>query len=137
VDKRIAQYEEDEESEWETESKMSDESESESVFTTGEEEWRTYTPENTDDFAETCQRYTLVGSAVVRTEFDSASQFVGTLSAGEVIECLESRVNEQGILRIKCSIGWFSEYGSDGTVKLVRDVSPQALRSLFVSRVIF
>ena len=128
VDKRIAEISkrirmEDEESEWETETKMSDESESaaESVFTTGEEEWRTFTPENTDDFAETCLRYTLVGSAVVRTEFDSASEFVGTVSAGEVIECLESRVNEQGILRIKCSIGWFSEYGSDGTVKLVRE----------------
>ena len=118
VDRRIADYE-DTESEFETDTQASDESET-SVHTTGEEEWRRYTPDNADDFQDTCQRYTLIGSAVVRAEFDSTSEFVGTLSTGEVVECLESRVDAQGGLRIKCSTGWFSECATDGT-KLVRE----------------
>ena len=119
VDRRIAEIEEESETEFETDTQVSDESET-SVYTTGEEEWRRYTPDNADDFQDTCQRYTVLESTVVRTEFDSTSQFVGTLSTGEVVECLESRVDSQGALRIKCSIGWFSECASDGT-NLVRE----------------
>ena len=118
----IAEEEEDDETEFETEfetetgSVMSEDS----VYTTGAEEWRLYTPENAEDFVDTCTRYTVLESVVVRKEFDMTSEFAGTLSPGEVVECLESKANAQGITRIKCSIGWFSERASDGSA-LVRE----------------
>jgi hypothetical protein len=103
--------------EWATDEEDDD---AETEFSTGEEEWRLFTPNTADGFEDSCQRYTVLEPLVVREDFDISSAFVSTLSAGEVVECLETQLNAQGIMRIKCCVGWLSEFAGDGT-RLVRE----------------
>lgn len=61
-------------------------------------------------------RYRVVDSegAAVRANFDIMSTFVRTLPEGEVIEALDKKVNEKGVLRIHFADGWVSQMSSDG-----------------------
>ena len=54
----------------------------------------------------------------LRAGFELASDRLGALEPGEVITALETRVNGDGILRVRCSFGWLSERAADGTALL-------------------
>ena len=68
------------------------------------------------------ERYRVVNQAVVRLGFDIKSPTAdvaggrGSLHIGEVIEVIEERVNDQGVLRICFEDGWVSQRAKDGTV---------------------
>ena len=64
------------------------------------------------------QRYRLLDLAMLRAGFELASDRLGALEPGEVITALETRLNGDGILRVRCSFGWLSERAADGTALL-------------------
>ena len=64
------------------------------------------------------QRYRLLDLAMLRAGFELTSDTLGALEPGEVITALETRVNGDGILRVRCSFGWLSERAADGTTLL-------------------
>ena len=43
------------------------------------------------------------------------------LKIGEVVQALETRMNDAGVLRIRVEGGWVSEKARDGTVLLAQD----------------
>ena len=58
--------------------------------------------------------------AVLRSGFEMSSKPAGgkPLKIGDVIEALETKVNEKGVLRVRVAQGWVSETAGDGTVLL-------------------
>ena len=68
----------------------------------------------------------------VRAGFDTKSPSVGKLKHGEVVECLESRVNGQGATRIRFKgrlSGWASLMAGDGSTQL-KQGSPEEARAV-------
>ena len=55
---------------------------------------------------------------MLRAGFELTSDTLGALEPGEVITALETHVNGDGILRVRCSFGWLSERAADGTTLL-------------------
>lgn len=64
------------------------------------------------------RRYTVILAAKKRAGFDPTSQDLGIVHVGQVITELESRVNEQGITRVRYSDGWLSVKTGDGRLIL-------------------
>ena len=46
------------------------------------------------------------------------------LKIGEVVQALETRMNDAGVLRIRVEGGWVSEKARDGTVLLAKEGDP-------------
>jgi hypothetical protein len=113
-----SEYETESGSEYETESEYTDASgseyETESEYTDDGSEYETES-ENTDDGL---QKYLIVSDCKLRAGFEGNSKDLGIVQAGGVITALETRVNEHGILRVQFDQGWLSVQSSDGTVLL-------------------
>eukprot|EP01043_Picozoa_sp_COSAG02_P048517 COSAG02_NODE_4772_length_4994_cov_16.312768_2_plen_358_part_00 len=61
------------------------------------------------------------GPPKVRAGFESESKKLGFLRIGDVIEVLETKVNERGQTRVRCAEGWVSLTAKDGSRLLVED----------------
>ena len=61
-----------------------------------------------------------VGIALLQSGFDRYSEEVGHLLNEQVIEVLEAKVNEQGILRVRCDQGWTNTKDETGHEMLRR-----------------
>jgi hypothetical protein len=58
-------------------------------------------------------RYKAMRKAQVRCGFEPTSPKAGALEEGDVIDALEHRVNEFGVVRVRCPQGWVSVQASD------------------------
>ena len=71
------------------------------------------------DFGRDLSRsYKVKHTALVREGVSQKTRGCGTVKPGEVVDVLEGRVNELGIMRVRVSRGWLSVKSSDGTVLL-------------------
>eukprot|EP01043_Picozoa_sp_COSAG02_P031987 COSAG02_NODE_2117_length_9786_cov_7.559203_4_plen_359_part_00 len=61
------------------------------------------------------------GPPKVRAGFESESKKLGFLRIGDVIEVLETKVNDRGQTRVRCAEGWVSLTAKDGSRLLVED----------------
>ena len=66
--------------------------------------------------------YTVKQRAVVRQGFQANSNPAPgkPMTVGQVVEALETKVNDKGVLRVRFDGGWVSEKAGDGTVLLER-----------------
>jgi hypothetical protein len=65
--------------------------------------------------------YRAVAAAAVRAEFALDSDSVGVLGVGDVIEALEAKRNDAGIMRVRFEHGWTSLVARNGTTLLVKE----------------
>jgi hypothetical protein len=63
--------------------------------------------------------YRVVDRARLRASFEAYSEVVGFYHTDEIVEALEGRLNENGVLRIRTRRGWTNTMGADGTRLLV------------------
>lgn len=76
-------------------------SDDDTEFTTGEDTWE-------EDVAQPAMKYCVIAQSRVRAGFAQDSEDYGLIEAGEVVDTLEGRVNENGIMRIRFGGGWLS-----------------------------
>jgi hypothetical protein len=65
-----------------------------------------------------------MGKSTIREGFEMASAAAGSLGPGEVIECLETRVNERNQLRVHFDRGWVSAVAGSGKLLLAKVSDP-------------
>eukprot|EP01043_Picozoa_sp_COSAG02_P011222 COSAG02_NODE_410_length_22875_cov_43.282755_3_plen_524_part_00 len=63
-------------------------------------------------------RYRVVEKAMLKSDCELDSDIVGSLAAGTVVLCKETRTNTSGQLRVRCSKGWASTIATDGSLLL-------------------
>ena len=73
------------------------------------------TATNTSVANELAEQYRVLVTAKMREEFESTSAQAGALSVGEVVDALDGRLNENGIMRIQTERGWVNTKAGDGT----------------------
>eukprot|EP01051_Picozoa_sp_SAG22_P018181 SAG22_NODE_2988_length_2046_cov_1.242938_1_plen_407_part_10 len=84
--------------------------ETDSDYTEAESELDPYAP-----VAKPARQYYVVQHAKLRIGFETDSLDLGFLEAGIVVDALDGRVNENGVMRIRISRGWVSTKAMDGT----------------------
>ena len=90
-------------------------SDDDTEFTTGEDTWE-------EDVAQPAMKYCVIAQSRVRAGFAQDSEDYGLIDAGEIVETLEGRVNENGVMRIRFGGGWLSTVAADGTALLTEVV---------------
>ena len=55
---------------------------------------------------------------MLREEFSTDSAEVGMVDEGVVVHALETRMNAEGVVRVRCKRGWLSEASATGKVFL-------------------
>ena len=51
----------------------------------------------------------------MRQGFESTSDAAGTLKVGEIVDVLDGRLNDAGVMRIQTDRGWVNTKAGDGT----------------------
>ena len=93
-------------SEWETETGTQYETVTETALTETQYETETgsqYETEAETELGTASQYYLVLAPARVRDQFEQDSSLMGVLEVGEIIETLEGRPNEAGIMRVRFS----------------------------------
>jgi hypothetical protein len=118
----------DDESEAETEESEAETEEDESEAETEEDESEAETEEDeseTETDVETLDegslpKFNVMQRAVLRSGFEMGSAPAGgkPLKIGDVVQALETRLNEKGVLRVRIAQGWISAKAGDGTILL-------------------
>lgn len=67
------------------------------------------------------KKYKVIRKAALRASFDLDSDQVGILEAGDVIDVIQQRENENGQMRVECKQGWTSVQSRDGNTLMVRE----------------
>eukprot|EP01043_Picozoa_sp_COSAG02_P050047 COSAG02_NODE_5095_length_4636_cov_17.414371_1_plen_438_part_10 len=75
------------------------------------------------------KRYTCTKRSVIRAGFEMDSEKAGTLEKGTIIEVLDEKVNENGIVRVQFKGGWTSK--KTGTGAVVLEDAPEGAEPTF------
>ena len=86
------------------------------------------------DGEEEIKKYKVIRKAALRADFDLESKQVGILEAGDVIDVLEKKENDNGQMRVKCertldgvlTQAWTSVQSRDGNTLMVRETDDSA-----------